>query len=248
MNNKIKKIAVEMRNIYKSFGHIVALDNVDFCIYENEILGLVGDNGAGKSTLIKILSGSYMPDKGDIYFYDKLVKINNPHESNMLGIGTVYQDLALVDCLDVSRNLFLGREPLISKVIVNKKKMDLESKEIIKRIHINIKSVNLIAGFLSGGQRQALAIGRTVSADRKILLLDEPTAALGISETEQVFKIIKQLKEEGRSIVIISHNLENVFSMVDRVFVLRQGKRVGDRLVNETTKDEIVGMITGAIK
>ncbi|MCL4417850.1 MAG: ATP-binding cassette domain-containing protein [Actinobacteria bacterium] len=224
MKNKINKTLIEMRNIYKNFGHIVALENVDFYIYENEVLGLVGDNGAGKSTLVKILAGSCIPDKGDIYFDDKLVKIHNPHDSNLLGIGTVYQDLALVDCLDVSRNLFLGREPLLCKVFVNKRKMDTESKEIINRIGINIESVNLVAGYLSGGQRQSLAIGRTVSADKKILLLDEPTAALGIRESENVFKIIHRLKEEGHSIVIISHNLEHVFSLVDRIFVLRQGK------------------------
>ena len=176
------------------------------------------------------------------------VEIHNPHDSNLLGTGTVYQDLALVDCLNVSRNLFLGREPLLSKIFVNKRKMDLESKKILNRIGINIESVNLIAGYLSGGQRQSLAIGRVVSADSKVLLLDEPTAALGITESKQVFKIINRLKEEGRSIVIISHNLEHIFSIVNRIFVLRQGKKAGERLISETTKDEIVGMITGVKK
>jgi len=254
LKGKNRKPIVEMKNISKKFGHVVAIDNVDFSIYENEILGLVGDNGAGKSTLIKILAGSIIPDKGDIYFNGKLVKIHNPHDSNLLGTGTVHQDLALVDCFDVSRNIFLGREPLIGKIFVNKKKMDLESDEILKKIGINISSINLVVGYLSGGQRQSLAIGRVISANSKILLLDEPAAALGVRESEHVFKIINKLREEGCSIVIISHNLEHVFSLADRIFVLRQGRKVGERMVHKTTKDdkvakdEIVGMITGTIK
>jgi ABC-type sugar transport system ATPase subunit len=242
------KRLVHMKGIDKWFGHVHALHDVDFSIYENEIVALVGDNGAGKSTLIKILSGVITADKGEIYVNDKLTAINNPRDARNLGIGTVYQDLALVDCRDVSANLFLGKEPVRGGIFIHKEKMETEAKKILDRLKVKLKSPRISAGFLSGGQRQAIAIGRVILEDSKIFVLDEPTAALGVSETGEVINLIRNLQATGHTLVIISHQLEEVFSLVDRIFVLRQGRKVGDRLVSKTTKEEIIGMITGIVK
>ena len=242
------KRLVHMKGIDKWFGHVHALHNVDFSIYDNEIVALVGDNGAGKSTLIKILSGIVKPDKGEIYIDGKLTTIRNPKESRDLGIGTVYQDLALVDCIDVSANLFLGREPVRAGIFTHREKMEKESRRILDRLKVKVKSTRITVGFLSGGQRQAIAIGRVILEDSRIFVLDEPTAALGVRETSEVISLIRDLKASGHTLVIISHQLEEVFSLVDRIFVLRQGKKVGDRLVSETNKEEIIGMITGIVK
>jgi len=242
------KRLIHMKGIDKWFGHVHALHNVDFSIYENEIIALVGDNGAGKSTLIKILSGVTTADKGEIYFNDKLTVIHNPRDARNLGIGTVYQDLALVDCIDVSSNLFLGKEPVRSGFFVHKEKMETKAKEILDRLKVKLQSPKITAGFLSGGQRQAIAIGRIILEDSKIFVLDEPTAALGVRETGEAINLIRSLKDTGHTVVVISHQLEEVFSLVDRIFVLRQGRKVGDRLVSKTTKEEIIGMITGIVK
>jgi len=173
-----KKPIVSMLGISKYFGHVVALENVDFNIYPNEILALVGDNGAGKSTLIKILSGILRPDKGKIFLNNKQVNINSTGEARSLGIGTVYQDLALVDCIDVASNLYLGKEPTRKFGLVIRDKMNKGAMKIIKRLEVKIKSPNLITGVLSGGQRQAIAIGRVILEDSRVFILDEPTAAL----------------------------------------------------------------------
>jgi len=242
------KCLVYMKGIDKWFGHVHALHNIDFSIYENEIVALVGDNGAGKSTLIKILSGVLAPDKGEIYLNDKLTNIHNSREARELGIGTVYQDLALVNCLDVCANLFLGKEPVRSGIFIDRGKMEAEAKKILNKLKVKMNSSKITAGFLSGGQRQAIAIGRIILEDSKIFVLDEPTAALGVRETGEVLSLIKGLKATGHTIVIISHQLEEVFSLVDRIFVLRQGEKVGDRLISKTTKEEIIGMITGIVK
>ena len=245
-NSKIysKEPLIRLKNIYKNFGHIVALENVDLDVYQKEILGIVGDNGAGKSTLIKIISGFITADSGEIYYKGELVKITSPRDAQQLGIGTVYQDLALIDCLNVASNVFLGREPTRAGIFVNKKKLNEQTMETLKRIKIDLKAPNMIVGFLSGGQRQSIAIARAISMESYVYILDEPTAALGVKESEQVFKIIKELKAHGHTIIIISHNLEHVFSLVDRIFVLRQGKKVGSRFINKTSKEEIISMIT----
>lgn len=236
---------LEMKGISKYFGHVKALENADFEVYPQEVVALVGDNGAGKSTLIKILSGVYLPDSGDIYIDNTLVSIRSPQDAQAQGMATVYQDLALVDCLDVASNLFLGREPTRG-IMVDRRKMVGESREILRRLRINISSVELIVGYLSGGQRQALAIGRAVSRAGRILIMDEPTAALGVEESQKALQLIEQLKAQGSSIVVISHNLAHVFSVADRIVVLRHGKRVGSRRKADTTTEEIVAMITGA--
>lgn len=241
-----KKPIIKMEGISKRYGHVVALDNVDFDIYENEIVGLVGDNGAGKSTLIKVLSGVVKAEEGTIYKSGQKVRIGNPHDAIALGIGTVYQDLALVDCLDVATNIFIGRFPLRAGIFINRKKMEQESKKVLEKIKIRLSSPKLIVGFLSGGQRQSLAIGRVLSKSSEVFVLDEPTAALGVREGGEVLRLILELKEAGSSIVVISHNLEHVFSIVDRLVVLRQGKVVKSVLKSETNAEEIVKMITGA--
>lgn len=238
---------VYMKDISKYFGYVTALKKVNFEVYPNEILALVGDNGAGKSTLVKILSGVLIPEEGEIFFDNKKVKIHNTRDSQYLGIITVHQDLNLVDCRSVAENLFLGIEP--TKLgFVDKQKMKFESKKIMDNIKIKISSPDLIVGYLSGGQRQSLAIGRVMLRNSKLVLLDEPTAALGVRETGQVINFIKDLKKMGKAILIISHNIEQIFTFVDRIFVLRQGEKVGSRKINETSKEEIIGMITGIIK
>lgn len=234
-----------MEGISKAFGHVQALDNVDFELRPNEILALVGDNGAGKSTLIKILTGVYSADQGSILIDGNPVSIRNPRDAQALGIAAVYQDLALVDCRDIASNIFLGREPAFG-FVVNKKKMVNDAENVLKQLKTNLSSATTTVGFLSGGQRQAVAIARALSRQGRFIIMDEPTAALGVEEAQKVNSLILDLKARGSSIIVISHNLVHVFSVADRVFVLRQGKRVGTRQKCDTCMEEIVAMITGA--
>ena len=236
---------LKMKGISKEFGHVQALDNVDFEVLPNEILAMVGDNGAGKSTLIKIASGVYQPDVGEIYIDDKRVHFHNPHVARAHGIATVYQDLALADDRDVASNLFLGREPA-RFFMVDKQRMNRESRDILNRLRSNIPSVKTLVGLLSGGQRQAVAIGRAVLQGGRVFILDEPTAALGVRESANVLQLIVDLRNQGSSVVVISHNLRHVFSVADRITVLRHGQNVGTRVKEASSADEIVGMITGA--
>jgi ABC-type sugar transport system ATPase subunit len=240
-----KEPILEMRGISKSFGHVDALINVDFEVLPGEIMALVGDNGAGKSTLIKIASGVYKPDAGATYVDGQLAHIENPHHARDYGIATVYQDLALADDRDVSSNLFLGREPT-RYGMVDKRRMDREARQVITEMRTNIPSVKTSVRLLSGGQRQAVAIARSVAQGGRLLIMDEPTAALGVRESENVLRLILGLKEAGSSVVVISHNLHHVFSVADRISVLRHGEMVGTRNHADTTPDEIVRMITGA--
>lgn len=245
-NESNSRPVVEMKNIKKYFGHVKALDGVDFEIFPQEVLALVGDNGAGKSTLIKTLSGVYMPDEGSIYRNGRIVKIGNPMDSIRLGIGTVYQDLAVVDSLNAAANIFLGREPRKALFFINRAKMFKDSEEIVKKLKVKIPSLNQLVGLMSGGQRQSLAIARVMSINCDVFILDEPTAALGVVESAQVLNVINDLKNHGKSVVVISHNLAHVFSVADRITVLRQGKIVGKVLKKDTSADEVVSMITGA--
>lgn len=246
------KVILSLRGITKRFGGLTALDSVDMDLYENEILALVGDNGAGKSTLIKIISGAYMPDNGEVYLYDQKVNFNSPHDAKKHGIETVYQDLALVDTLDVSNNLFLGKEVTVSifgKIfnVLKHKTMENESKKIIKTLGINIPNIRQKVKFLSGGQRQCVAVARASAFGKKIVLLDEPTAALGVEEASHVLNIAKNLKNKGISVIIITHNLEHAFLVADRFYVLRLGKKAGEKNKSETDIDEIVKIITGGV-
>lgn len=237
---------LHMKAISKSFGAVKALDRVDFELYPKEILGLVGDNGAGKSTLIKIISGVEIPDEGEMYLEGKRVHIRSPHDARDLGIETVYQDLGLLNTLDVSKNIFIGREPRIARFFYNSKEMIRRTEEILKSLSIEMPSITNEVRFLSGGQRQAIAVGRAAYWGCRIVIMDEPTAALGVSESMKVLELARTLKSKDVSVIIISHNLEHVFKVVDRVIVLRKGKRVAERAIELTNGDEIVKFITGA--
>jgi ABC-type sugar transport system ATPase subunit len=233
------------RGLSKRYGHVTALDSVDIDVYEGEILALVGDNGAGKSTLIKILSGVHQPDRGEIVVSEQPTKLGNPHRARELGIATVYQNLALVDLRDVAANLYLGREPLKWRWFVDRQAMAAGARKIIAGLKVNIPSISTNVGQLSGGQRQSIAIGRATSQNGRIIIMDEPTAALGVKESRKVLDLILHLKADGKGIVIVSHNMRQVFSIADRIEVLRHGRNVGVRRRGETTPDEIVKLIVG---
>ena len=242
--------ALELRDISKAFGAVQALSHVDFEVYSGEVVGLVGDNGAGKSTLIKSIAGVNIPDSGAIYVQGKRVHIARPQDANSLGIETVYQDLALCDNLDVASNLFLGREergvpvPFLAPL----RETDMESRtlDVLRQLEVKIPSLRVPVAALSGGQRQSVAVAKTILRQAKIVLLDEPTAALGVAQTRQVLNLIRRLRESGLAVVVISHNLADVFEVVDRVIVLRLGRRVATFDIKTTTPDKVVAAITGA--
>ena len=229
----------------KSFGHVRALQDVDVDIYEAQVLAIVGDNGAGKSTLTNILSGVFQPDRGEIRISGDPVQVRNPHMARNLGIATVFQNLALVDTRDVACNLFLGREPTRWRYFVDRGKMRSDARQVITDLRVNVPSITAEAGQLSGGQRQSLAIGRATSQQGRIIVMDEPTAALGVKESRKVLDLILRLKARGIGIVVISHNMRHVFSVSDRIMVLRHGRVAGVRGKGETTPDEIVRLIVG---
>jgi len=238
---------IELRGISKNFGHVQALKGIDCSIYSGEIIGLVGDNGAGKSTLVKILAGVFKQDEGTIWMNSLPVTIRNPLDSMALGIAIVYQDLALVDQRDVVSNIFLGRE-LVKGLVLDNNRMMKESAQVLEELGIELPSLRAEVGSLSGGQRQAVAITRSMHHGEKkqLVIMDEPVAALGVAEARKVLLLIKSLKDQGISVIVISHNMEHVFSVADRIFVLRRGKLVGVREKRKTTALEIVRLIVGA--
>jgi ABC-type sugar transport system ATPase subunit len=236
---------VVARGISKRFAHVVALQGIDLDVYEGEILALVGDNGAGKSTLIKILSGVHQPDQGEIRVATSPTRITDPHKARELGIATVFQNLALVDVRDVAANLFLGREPVRWRWFVDRQKMLEGAKKVLADLRVAMPSLTVEVGQLSGGQRQSIAIGRATSQRGRIIIMDEPTAALGVKESRKVLDLILRLKEAGTGVVVVSHNMRQVFSIADRIAVLRHGRNAGVRRRAETTPDEIVKMIVG---
>jgi len=236
---------IRMKNISKRFGGVHALENVDFDLGYNEIVGLVGDNGAGKSTLIKILSGVYRCDEGEIFLKGEKVDIRTPNDAKRLGIETVYQDLGLVDNFNVAKNMFLGREPT-KFGLLNKRYMERESQRILGELGIEISSVRLIVRNLSGGQRKAIAVGKAVYAKPRIVIMDEPTAALAVKETEEVLKLIVRLKKKGLSVVFISHVLQEIFSVTDRIVVLKGGNKVGDKKTKDINMEGVVKLMVGA--
>jgi D-xylose transport system ATP-binding protein len=237
---------LRLQGINKAFGAVQALRNVDFEVYAGEVVGLVGDNGAGKSTLIKIISGAYTIDSGAIYLDGKKVSISRPQDATNQGIATVYQDLALCDNLDVVNNMFLGREETAPPGVLNEVDMERRTIEVLKSLDVKIPSVRVPVAQLSGGQRQSIAVAKTVLRSAKVVLLDEPTAALGVAQTRQVLNLIKRLRDQGLAVVVISHNLADVFDVVDRVIVLRLGKRVATFDVKSATSANVVAAITGA--
>ena len=239
-----EELLIRMRDIFKRFGGIHALENVDFDLDYCEIVGLIGDNGAGKSTLIKILSGVYRCDEGEIFFKGEKVDIRTPNDAKELGIETVHQDLGLVDNFSVAKNMFLGREPT-KFGLLNKRYMERESQHILGELGIEISSVRSIVRNLSGGQRKAIAVGKAIYAKPRIVIMDEPTAALAVKETEEVLKLIIRLKERGLSVVFISHVLQEIFSVTDRIVVLKGGKKVGDKKTKNTNMEEVVKLMVG---
>jgi D-xylose transport system ATP-binding protein len=234
------------RAISKSFGHVRALQDVDIDVFGHEVLAIVGDNGAGKSTLTKILSGVVQPDRGDIFVGQEKVRIRSARKAHELGVATVFQTLALVNCRDVACNLFLGREPTFWRIFVDRRKMIADARAAFAELGVNIPTLLAEAGELSGGQRQCVAIARATSQYSRIIIMDEPTAALGVKESGNVLDLIMRLKAAGRGVVIISHNMHHVFSVADRIMVLRRGALAGLRRKNQTTPDEIVAMIVGS--
>ena len=237
------------QGISKAFGHVQALDKVDFELYPAEVVALIGDNGAGKSTLVKILSGVYRKDAGQIYFEGQPVEFHTPTDAERIaGISTVYQDLALVDVRNVAENIFLNMEPTSLGIFINFRRLYADARRVIQLLKIDMPSVKVNVGELSGGQRQGVAISRALARGRRIFIMDEPTAALGVEQQHKVNELIANLKAEGKTVLVISHNLEHVFTVADRLIVLRRGKRVGTRNKSQTTKEEIVGLITAAIR
>lgn len=244
---------VEMRNIKKNFAAVQALRGVDLTLYHNEVLGLVGDNAAGKSTLMKVLSGAYVPDGGEILIEGKPVHFSNPMDARRRGIEMVYQDYALANNLDVSANVFMGREAVRFNLgpigILDYRYMEQETRSLLNRLKIDIPSVRQKVERLSGGQRQAVAIARATAFDAKVIIMDEPTAALSVAAIDKVLELVRELKAQGASIIIISHRLEDIYRVCDRLIVLRQGRKVCDTQVEGDIHDfreRVVAYMIGA--
>ena len=234
---------VEMRDVSIAFGGVKAVDHVSVDLYPGEVVGLLGHNGAGKSTLIKILSGAYPKDSGEILINGQPVEINNPRDARALNIETIYQTLALADNLDAASNLFLGRELTTALGFVDDDAMEAETRRIMGRLNPNFQKFKDPVKALSGGQRQSVAIARAVYFNAKILIMDEPTAALGPQETKMVAELIEELKKQGLGIFLISHDIHDVMALCDRVSVMKNGQLVGTERVEDVTDDDILGMI-----
>lgn len=236
---------VEMRGICKRFAGVHALRGVDLELRRGEIMGIVGDNGAGKSTLMKVLSGAYVADEGEILIEGQKAHIQNPQDAFKLGIGMIYQDLALFNNLDVARNIFLGwecsRGPL--NLLVDKKTMYQKAEELIRELHVDIKSPKMSVARMSGGQRQMVACARAIAFESKILIMDEPTAALGVTEAAELLSLIRGLRDRGLAIVLITQRIPDVLAIADRVFVLKAGERQAVLEVGRVTLDDVVAMI-----
>jgi D-xylose transport system ATP-binding protein len=238
---------LELKGISKRFGAVQALSEVDFEVYAGEAVGLVGDNGAGKSTLVKTIAGINIPDAGQYIFGGKQAHISGPTDVTKLGISTVYQDLALCDNLDVVNNLYLGREELVDLVpVLREEAMERRATQVLRDLAVKIPHVRTPVASLSGGQRQSVAVARSVMWDAKVVMLDEPTAALGVSQTKQVLELIRRLRDQGLAVVVISHNMADVFEVADRIVVMRLGRRVATFDVREASREEVVSAITGA--
>jgi D-xylose transport system ATP-binding protein len=234
---------VEMKDISLAFGGLKAVDHASIDLFPGEVVGLLGHNGAGKSCLIKVLSGAYKRDGGHIFINGQEATINNPRDAKQYGIETIYQTLALADNVDAASNLYLGREILTRWGTLDDSAMEAEARKVMARLNPNFRRFKDPVISLSGGQRQSVAIARAIHFDARILIMDEPTAALGPQETAQVGELIKQLKSEGIGIFLISHDIHDVFDLADRVTVMKNGQIVGTGRVENLTKDEVLGMI-----
>jgi ABC-type sugar transport system ATPase subunit len=249
----LSRPAIEAKDISHSFGAVQALVNANISVNAGEVKAIVGDNGAGKSTLLKILSGLVIPDNGEISLDGEKVSFTSPVEALKSGIQTVYQDLALIDTMSATQNVFVGREELSSNWIlkklgiVNDRHMHQEAIKALSDLGIKIPSLNATVRSMSGGQRQCLAIARAMLFGHKVIILDEPTAALGVHESAQVLSVVDQLRSKGLAILIVSHNMQHVFKITDSITVMRLGVSVASRKTKDTNPEEIVGLITGAI-
>lgn len=236
---------LSMTGVSKRFGAVQALKDIEFHVGAGEVVALVGDNGAGKSTLVKAIAGVYTPDSGEVTFDGHRVDITSPAQAQALGIATVFQDLALCDNLDVVGNLFLGNEVLRARAL-DEVIMEQESWRLLRELSAKIPSVRIPVASLSGGQRQTVAIARSLLGAPKVVMLDEPTAALGVAQTAEVLNLVERLREKGLGVILISHNMSDVMAVADRVAVLRLGRNNGDFRVADTNSQEIIAAITGA--
>ncbi len=240
---------LEVRNLSKNFGPVQALNDLTMHVGAGEVVALAGDNGAGKTTLIKAISGVYRPSSGSIHLAGEEVSFSSPQEARERGIETIYQDLALADNLSIGANIFLGREPMTKRFgflpVLDRKKMAQAAKETMALLDFHVSRMEAPVSNFSGGQRQAVAIGRAVYWNARILIMDEPTAALGVPEQRKVISLIHQLKAQGRGVVFISHNLQDIFAVSDRIVVLRRGVMAGERRIADTTHDEVVKLMIG---
>ena len=241
--------ALRMSRIVKRFGGILALDGVDFEVNPGEVMALVGDNGAGKSTLIKILAGAYQADAGTITLDGAPVEFKSPQDAWNRGIATIYQELALTGKMTIPDNIFLGRElkrRIFGVRFLDRRTMRERTRQLLSSLDVQVPSLDVWVEFLSGGQRQGIAISRALNIDAALIVMDEPTAALAVAEVRKVLQFIRRLRQQGKSVILISHNLQDVFAVSDRITVLRQGRRAGVRETRHTTPEEIIGLITWA--
>lgn len=245
----MSKALLEVRGLSKHFGAIRALNDFDMTINRGEVVALAGDNGAGKTTMIKTISGVFQPTAGEIRLMGQPINFATPQEARDKGIETIYQDLALADNLSIGANIFLGREPMTRKFgflpVLDRKAMRRAAQETMALLDFHVSRLDAPVSNFSGGQRQAVAIGRAVHWDAQILIMDEPTAALGVPEQRKVISLIHQLKAQGRGIIFISHNLQDIFAVSDRIIVMRRGVKAGERRIAETTHDEVVKLMIG---
>jgi len=241
---------LEIRDLYKRFGGLVAVNRVSMQIYPGEVVGLLGDNGAGKSTLIKMISGVYQPDGGQIILDGKPMTFSTPQDARRQGIETIYQDLALCENLDASSNIFLGRERLRPQLgvfrVLDRPYMQQESSQVLDQLDIRIPDLHSPIRQLSGGQRQAVSIARAVYWNARLMIMDEPTAALGVPEQLKVLELVRTLRHRGVPVILISHNMQDVFAVADRVIVMKRGSKSGERLISQTNENEVVGLMVGA--
>jgi len=241
---------LRVSGLTKRFGGLTAVDRVDLEVFPGEVVGLLGDNGAGKSTLIKMISGVYHPDEGQIFFEGRELKLGSPLNALELGIETLYQDLALAENLNVYANIFLGRErtrPFLGFIpVLDHPAMHEEAGKVLRRLEIEIPSLRSLIKNLSGGQRQAVAISRSIYWNAKLLIMDEPTAALGVAEQKKVLDLVRTLRSQNIPIIVISHQLYDIFAVCDRLVIMRRGRKVAERRTKETTPDEVVGLIIGS--
>jgi simple sugar transport system ATP-binding protein len=248
MNNAAQPL-LEINDLSKHFGAVQALRDFSMVVRPGEVVALAGDNGAGKTTLIKAISGVFQPTGGEILLRGQPVTFATPHEAREKGIETIYQDLALADNLSIGANIFLGREPMRKAFgflpVLDRKAMAVAAKKTMGRLDFHVSRLDAPVSNFSGGQRQAVAIGRAVYWDAQILIMDEPTAALGVPEQRKVISLIHQLKAQGRGVIFISHNLQDIFAVSDRIVVLRRGVQAGERKISETNHDEVVKLMVG---